>query len=80
MPDVLDLLLIFPNNRARAYGELGVDIAGVIPPVQSGLTAAWFGAAPAVVLGGVCTLVVAGLWVKWFPELWRRDRLGGSGA
>ena len=41
MPDVLDLLLIFPNNRARAYGELGVDIAGVIPPVQSGLTAAY---------------------------------------
>ena len=27
MPEVLDLLLIFPNNRARAYGELKQRIA-----------------------------------------------------
>ena len=39
--DRLDLLLIFPNNRQHAYGDLGRDIAGVIPPVQAGLTAAY---------------------------------------
>lgn len=41
MSERLDLLLVFPNNRKRAYGELGVDIAGIIPPVQSGMTAAY---------------------------------------
>ena len=41
MADVLDLLLIFPNNRVRAYGTLAADIAAVIPPVQSGMTAAY---------------------------------------
>lgn len=41
MAEQLDLLLIFPNNRQRAYGDLGRNIAGIIPPVQAGLTAAY---------------------------------------
>jgi len=32
----MDLLSIFPNNREKAYGSLGADIAGVTPPVQLG--------------------------------------------
>jgi hypothetical protein len=31
--------------------------------------AAAFGAVPAVVIGGVGTIAVAGLWMRWFPEL-----------
>ena len=31
---------------------------------------------PAVVVGGVGTLVVVGLWLRWFPELLRREHLG----
>jgi hypothetical protein len=42
---------------------------------ESGLTAAWFGTVPAVVMGGVGTLIVTGLWVRLFPTLARRDRL-----
>jgi len=41
MSEILDLLLIFPNNRLRAYGSLAVDIVGCTPPVQSGMTAAY---------------------------------------
>lgn len=41
MADELDLLLVFPNNRRRAYGTLAADIAAITPPVQSGLTAAY---------------------------------------
>ncbi len=41
MSDRLDLLLVFPNNRARAYGTLASDIAAITPPVQAGLTAAY---------------------------------------
>jgi hypothetical protein len=43
---------------------------------ESGLLAALFGAVPAVLIGGVGTLVVAGAWMLRFPEL-RRFQLGG---
>jgi hypothetical protein len=36
---------------------------------ESGVTAAWFGTVPAVVLGGVGTLVVVALWWRLFPQL-----------
>jgi len=29
---------------------------------------------PAVLIGGIGTLLVALLWMRWFPELLRRDR------
>ncbi|MBI5201864.1 MAG: B12-binding domain-containing radical SAM protein [Elusimicrobia bacterium] len=37
----LDLLLVYPNNRARAYGSLAAEIAAVTPPVGLGLIAAY---------------------------------------
>jgi hypothetical protein len=39
------------------------------------VTAALFGTVPAVVIGGVGTLVIAGLWMRWFPALYERDSL-----
>jgi hypothetical protein len=36
---------------------------------ESGITAQWFGTVPAVIIGGVGTLVVIALWAWWFPEL-----------
>lgn len=36
---------------------------------ESGVTAQWFGTVPAVILGGVGTLVVIVLWAWWFPDL-----------
>jgi len=36
---------------------------------ESGVTAQWFGTVPAVVIGGIGTLVVIALWTWWFPEL-----------
>ena len=36
---------------------------------ESGLTAALFGAVPAVLIGGIGTIVVAALWTHLFPEL-----------
>jgi hypothetical protein len=39
---------------------------------ESGTTAAWFGLVPAIVIGGVATLVVSALWARvFFPRLWR---------
>jgi hypothetical protein len=33
------------------------------------------GTVASVVLGGVGSVIVAGLWIKWFPSLWKYDRL-----
>jgi hypothetical protein len=42
---------------------------------ESGTLAAWLGAMPAVVLGGIGTILVAALWSRLFPTLRDRDRL-----
>jgi len=34
-----------------------------------------FGAANAIVIGGIVTVVLAGLWVKLFPALYARDKI-----
>jgi hypothetical protein len=39
------------------------------------LTAHWFGTVPAVVLGGVGTLAVIGIWAWAFPELRNADQI-----
>jgi hypothetical protein len=60
------------------------DIRGRVSAVnavfESGVTAAWFGTVPAVIVGGCATLVVAGVWWRRFPELSRMDRFPGSGS
>ncbi len=42
---------------------------------ESGATAALMGPVGSVVAGGVGTLLVVALWMRWFPALARRDRL-----
>jgi len=42
---------------------------------ESGETAAWFGTVPSVVIGGIGTVVVVGLWMMLFPGLRHLDRL-----
>ena len=45
---------------------------------ESGATAALLGPVGSVLAGGIGTLLVAGLWLKGFPELAQRDRMTGS--
>jgi hypothetical protein len=47
---------------------------------ESGVTARWFGLVPAVVLGGLLTLLVVGSYLKLFPELRVLDRFGRKQA
>jgi len=42
---------------------------------ESGITAQWMGAVPAVIVGGVGTLVIVALWARMFPDLRNMDRL-----
>jgi len=47
---------------------------------ESGLTAAWFGTVPAVVVGGIGTLLVVAIWMRLFPPLRTVDRLADVAA
>ncbi len=66
-----------PAMRGRVSGVNMVFIgaSNELGELESGLTAAWFGSVPAVVLGGIGACVVVALWTLLFPELRRVDRL-----
>src|SRR5881227_471371 len=63
------------RGRVNAVDMLFIGASNELGEFESGLTAHWFGAVPAVVLGGVGTLVVIALWAWLFPELRRADKI-----
>jgi MFS family permease len=63
------------RGRVNAVDMLFIGASNELGQFESGLTAHWFGTVPAVVLGGVGTLVVIGLWAWRFPELRNADRI-----
>ncbi|WP_225790523.1 MFS transporter [Pseudomonas sp. Marseille-P8916] len=63
------------RGRVSAVNGLFIGASNQLGEFESGVTAHWFGTVPAVVLGGVGTLVVTGMWMKLFPTLAKRDRL-----
>lgn len=63
------------RGRVNAVNFLFIGASNQLGEFESGVTAAWFGTVPAVVVGGLGTLLVVGLWMRWFPQLARRDRL-----
>jgi MFS family permease len=67
------------RGRVSAVNLVFIGASNELGEFESGLTAAWFGAVPAVVLGGVGTLLVVALWAWKFPELRKADRLDGVG-
>jgi len=66
------------RGRVSSINSLFIGASNEVGQFESGLTAHWFGAVPAVVIGGAGTLVVVALWAWWFPELRRADRLAGT--
>jgi len=63
------------RGRVSAVNFLFINASNQLGGFESGLTAAWFGAMPAALLGGVGTILVALLWMKWFPALRNLERL-----
>lgn len=63
------------RGRVSAVNGLFIGASNQLGEFESGLTAHWFGTVPAVVLGGVGTLLVTGVWIKLFPTLAQRDRM-----
>ena len=65
------------RGRVSAVNAVFIGASNELGEFESGLTAAWFGAVPAVLLGGCATLLVAVGWARLFPELWHADRFEG---
>jgi len=63
------------RGRVSAVNMLFIGASNELGEFESGITAAWFGTVPAVVLGGIGTLIVVGLWMRFFPALRTVDRL-----
>ncbi|MBT3793558.1 MAG: MFS transporter, partial [Rhodospirillales bacterium] len=42
---------------------------------RAGVMAAWLGAVPAVVIGGVGSVIIAGLFWRLFPDLAKVERV-----
>jgi MFS family permease len=63
------------RGRVSAVNMLFIGASNELGEFESGLTAAWFGTVPAVVIGGVGTMLVVAIWMKLFPPLRSVDRL-----
>jgi MFS family permease len=63
------------RGRVNAVDMIFIGASNEFGQFESGLTAHWFGTVPAVVLGGLGTLVVTAVWAWKFPELRNADRL-----
>jgi hypothetical protein len=63
------------RGRVSAVSMLFVGASNELGEFESGVTAAWFGTVPAVVIGGLGTLGVVAVWMWLFPPLRKVDRL-----
>jgi len=63
------------RGRVSAVNSIFIGASNELGQFESGLTAHWFGTVPAVVLGGIGTLLVVVVWTGLFPELRNADRL-----
>jgi MFS family permease len=63
------------RGRVSAVNMLFIGASNELGEFESGTTAALLGTVPAVVLGGIGTLIVVGLWMRFFPALRSVDRL-----
>jgi MFS family permease len=66
------------RGRVSAVNMLFVGASNEVGQFESGITAQWFGAVPAVILGGAGTIAIVVLWNWLFPALRRVDKLAGN--
>ncbi len=65
-----------PDNmrgRVSAVNSLFIGTSNQLGEFESGITAAWFGTIPSVVIGGIGTIAVVLAWTKLFPDLFKAD-------
>jgi hypothetical protein len=63
------------RGRVSAVNSTFIGASNELGEFRAGTVAEWLGPVGAVVVGGAGTLLVAALWVRWFPSLAHRDRM-----
>jgi MFS family permease len=63
------------RGRVSAVSAVFIGASNELGEFESGITAKLWGTVRAVLIGGIATLVVTGLWARLFPSLWRMDEL-----
>jgi len=67
------------RGRVSAVNMIFIGASNEVGQFESGITAHWFGTVPAVVLGGVGTVVVVAIWALIFPALRKTGALTRPG-
>ncbi len=62
------------RGRVSAVNAVFIGASNELGDFESGVTAAWWGLKPAVVVGGVVSFALAGIWMRAFPALRNIDR------
>lgn len=62
------------RGRVSAINYLFVGSSNTLGEFESGTVAAWLGAVPSVLIGGIGSLVIALIWMLLFPDLRKLDR------
>jgi len=62
------------RGRVSAVNSVFIGASNEVGQFESGVTAAWLGAVPAVIAGGIGTMAVVLLWAKIFPGLRRFEQ------
>jgi hypothetical protein len=63
------------RGRVSAANSVFIGSSNQLGEFESGVTAAWFGVVPAIVIGGVGTIAVVGIWMYLFPTLLHKQTL-----
>ena len=63
------------RGRVSAANSVFIGSSNQLGEFESGVTAAWFGVVPAIVIGGVGTIAIVGIWMYLFPTLLKRHTL-----
>ncbi len=63
------------RGRVSAVNMVFIGTSNEVGQFESGVTAAWWGTVPAVVAGGLGTILIVVLWSRLFPELRRVNEL-----
>jgi len=62
------------RGRVGAVNSIFIGASNQLGEFESGLTAEFLGAVPAVIMGGIGTLIIVAIWLRLFPELYQWDK------
>jgi len=63
------------RGRVSAVNALFIGASNQLGEFESGITAHWFGTVPSVVIGGMGTIAIVGIWMGLFPKLRKVDQM-----